>query len=64
MGMHMNMMYTLGTHIEVVTDHAPLLPAYNTLNKPKQLKVDWHCTKLSPFQYNVVYEPGIMTPCD
>ena len=63
-GTHMNKIYTLGTQIEVVTDHAPLLPAYNPPNKPKQLRVDQHHTKLLPFQYNVVYEPGKMTPCD
>ena len=60
----MNKMYTLGTHIEVVTDHAAVLPAYNAPNKPKQLRVDRHCTKLLPFRYNVVYEPGKITPCD
>ena len=63
-GMHVNKMYTLGTHIEVVTDHAPLLPAYSAPNKPKQLKIDQHRTKLLPFPYNVVYEPEKMTPCD
>ena len=63
-GIHMNKMNTLGTHIEVVTDHAPLLPAYNTSNKPKQLRVDRHRIKLLPFWYNVVYEPGKITPCD
>ena len=63
-GMHMNKMYTLGTQIEVVIAHAPLLPSYNAPNKPKQLRVDRHRTKLLPFRYNVVYEPGKMTPCD
>ena len=61
-GMHTKKMYTLGTHIEVVTDHAPLLPAYNAPNKPKQLRVDQHHTKLLPFRYNIVYEPGKITP--
>ena len=62
-GMHMKKMYTLGIHIKVVTDHA-LLPAYNVPNKPKQLRVDRHCTKLLPFQYTIVYDPGKITPCD
>ena len=53
--MYINRMYTLGIHIEVVTDHAPLLPVYNAPNKPKQLRVDQHHTKLLPFRYNVVY---------
>ena len=64
MGMHMNKMYTLGTYIEVVTDCAPLPPLYNAPNKPKQLRVDQHRTKLLLFCYNIVYEPGKMTPCD
>ena len=63
-GMHMNKMYTLGTHVQVVTDHQPLIPIYNSPNKPKQLRVDRHRTKLLPFQYDVVYEPGKETPCD
>ena len=63
-GMHMNKMYTLGTHVEVVTGHAPLIPIYNTKAKPKQLRVDRHRTKLLPFFYNVIYEEGAKTPCD
>ena len=63
-GMQMTKMYTLGTHIEVVTDHAPFLSAYNAPNKPKQLRVDRHCTKLLPFRHNVVYDSGKITPCD
>ena len=60
-GMHMNKIYTLGTHIEVVTDHAPLLPAYHTLNATKHLRVDRRRTKFLPFWHNVVYGPGINT---
>ena len=63
-GMHMNKMYTLGTHVKVVTDHQPLIAIYNSPNKPKQLRIDCHRTKLLPFQYDVVYEPGKETPCD
>ena len=63
-GMYMCKMYTLGTHVEVVTDHAPLIPIYNASSKPKQLRVDRHRTKLLPFSYNVVYEEGAKTPCD
>ena len=63
-GMYMNKMYTMGTHIEVVTDHKPLVPIYNDKLKPKQLRVNNHKTKLLPFQYNVIYQPGKSTPCD
>ena len=50
--------------VEVVTDHKPLIPIYNSATKPKQLRVNSHRTKLLPFQYTVVYEPGKQTPCD
>ena len=63
-GMCMNQMYTLGTEIEVVTDHKPLLPAYDSPGKPKQLRVDRHRTKLLPFRYSLTYEPGETTPSD
>ena len=63
-GMYMNKMYTLGTHVEVVTDHKPLVAIYQPTANPKQLRVDRHRTKLLPFQYTVTYEPGTTTPCD
>ena len=63
-GMYMNKMFTLGTFIEVVTDHAPLVPIYNNQRKPKQLRIDRHRTKLLPFQYKVIHEPGKDTPSD
>ena len=62
-GIYMNRMYTLGTHVEVVTDHKPLIPVYNDPRTPKQLRVDKHRTKLLPFCYSVTYEPGNQTPC-
>ena len=63
-GMYMNKMFTLRTFIEVVTDHAPLVPIYNNQRKPKQLRIDRHRTKLLPFQYKVIHEPGKDTPSD
>ena len=63
-GMLMNKMYTLGTHVEIINDHAPLIPIYNGSAKPKQLRVNSHKTKLLPFQYKLIYEPGKLTPCD
>ena len=59
----MNRMYTVGTHVEVVTDHKPLLDAYQK-PKPKQLRIDRHRTKLLGFDYSVTHEPGKTTPCD
>ena len=60
----MNKMYTLGTMIEVVTAHKPLVAIYNQPGKPKQLCINRHRTKLLPFQYHVTYEPGLKTPCN
>ena len=48
-GMYINQMYTLGTQVEVFTDHKPRIPTYNDPRKPKQLHVDRHHTKLLPF---------------
>ena len=39
-GMYINKMYTTGTHVQVITDHQPLIPIYNSPNKPKQLHID------------------------
>ena len=63
--MWMNRMYALGSHIEVVTDHQPLIPIYTPdSNKPRPLRVDSHRTKLLQFDYHVIYMPGKETPCD
>ena len=63
-GMTMNKMYTLGTHVEVVTDHKPLIPLYNNPTRPRNLRVDRHRTKLLPYRYTVIYEAGESSPCD
>ena len=63
-GMCMNRMYTLGTHVEVVTDHEPLIALYDAASNPKQLRVDRHRTKLLTYSYHVTYEAGSKTPCD
>ena len=63
-GMHMNKMYTQGNHVEVVTDHLPLVAIYNDISKPRPLRVDRHRTKFLSFDYHVVYESGKYSPCD
>ena len=63
-GMAMNKLYTLGTFVQVITDHKPLVSAYNPRRKPKQLRIDRHRTKLLEFDYEVFYEPGSTTPSD
>ena len=62
--MTMNKMYTMGAHVEVVTDHKPLIPLYSTATRPKNLRVDRHRTKLLPYSYTVTHEPGESSPCD
>ena len=56
--------FTLGTRVEAITDQEPLVPVYNSLAKPKQLRVDRHTTKLLLFSYDVTYEPGAKTRCN
>ena len=65
-GMHMNKMFTLGTHVEVVNDHKPLISLYGATktHTTHQPRVDRHRTKLLAFDYHVVYESGKKTPCD
>ena len=60
----MNRMYTLGTPIEVVTDHKPLVNIYNNTKKKRPIRIDRHRTKLLDFDYNVTFEPGKKMPCD
>ena len=62
--MLMNKMYTLSMAVEVVTDHEPLLPLYNGPGRPRQLRVDWHRTKLLAYNFNLIHEPGVTSPCD
>ena len=50
--------------MEMVTDHEPLLPIYSSSAKPRQLRVDRHRTKLLPYDFTVVHEPGVTSPCD
>ena len=65
-GMHMNRMYTTGTHVEIVTDHKPLVQIYDVANPSKdyQPRVERHRNKIAPFDYHVIYEPGSQGPCD
>ena len=60
----MNKMCTLVTYVKIVTDHKQLVHIYNSSQKTTQVSVNSHCTKLLPFEYNVMYEPGNTTPCD
>ena len=63
-GVMMNKQYLYGTKFEVVVDHKPLLPLYNSPNRPAPVRVDRHKAKLLAFRFKVVYEPGYTTPSD
>ena len=62
--MHMNRMYTLGTPIEVITDHKLLVNIYNKNRKKRPVRVDQHRSLLLEFDYHVAYQPGKKMPCD
>ena len=63
-GIKTNRMYLYGTNFEVVVDHKPLVPLYNSPSRPSPIRVDRHKSKLLAFNYTVVYEPGHRNPCD
>ena len=63
-GIKSNRMYLYGTSFEVVVDHKPLVPLYNTPSRPSPIRVDRHKSKLLAFDFKVVYEPGHRNPCD
>ena len=63
-GVMQNKMYLLGTEFEVMVDHHPLLPLYNSEGRPTQARVDRHKTKLAQFNFTVGYVPGLENPCD
>ena len=48
----------------MVTDHKPLLAAYNTPNRPAPVRVERHISKLRGFRFKVRYEPGNTSPAD
>ena len=63
-GCMMNRQYLYGTKFEVVVDHKPLVPLYNSPNRPAPVRVDRHKSKLRAFSFKVVYEAGDTTPAD
>merc|ERR1712215_467985 len=63
-GIKSNKIYLYGTRFEVVTDHKPLVPLYNSSGRPLPVRVDRHKSKLLGFDFTVIYEPGLQNPCD
>ena len=59
-----NKQYLYGTKFEVVVDHKPLVPLYNSPGRPSPVRVDRHRSKLRGFNFRVRYEPGRATPSD
>jgi hypothetical protein len=56
-----NRMYLLGTKFVAVVDHKPLLPLYNKITRLKQARVDRHRMKLAAFNFEVFYEPELLS---
>ena len=63
-GISANRPYLLGKNFQAAVDHKPLLPLYNKINRPKQIRVDRHRTKLAGYKFEVIHVPGDSTPCD
>ena len=63
-GILSNKMFLYGTDFEVVTDHEPLCPMYNSPSKPLPVRVAKHKSKLRGFSFKVTYEPGSTNPSD
>ena len=59
-----NKQYLYGPKFEVIVDHKPLVPLYNSPNRPAPVRVDRHKSKLRGFTFKVTYEPGNTTPAD
>ena len=63
-GVKSNRTYLYGSKFEVVVDHKPLVPLYNSVARPSPIRVDRHKSKLLAFDFTLVYEPGYKNPCD
>ena len=63
-GIMTNKQYLYGTKFDVVVDHKPLLPLYNSPGRPAPVRVDRHKSKLLAFRYKLIYEPGSSNPSD
>ena len=63
-GITINKRYLHGTKFTVVTDHAPLLPLYNTPSRPAPARVERHRSKLRQYDFQVMFMPGDKIPCD
>ena len=63
-GVKINSTYLYGTKFEVVTDHEPLVPLYNSPTRPAPVRVERHRSKLRSFRFTTIHHPGKTIPCD
>lgn len=63
-GVISNKTYLMGEKFEAMVDHKLLLPLYNTLRRPKEMRVDRHRMKLAAYNFEVRHISGPKMPCD
>ena len=63
-GILSNQIYLHGTKFEVVVDHKPLLPMYNTHSCTLPVRVSKHKNQLAAFDFKVLFELGLKNPAD
>ena len=59
-----NKTYLYGVAFQAITDHKILCPLNNSTNRALPTMVARHLSKLGGFDFELVYEPGSMTPSD
>ena len=63
-GIKEHRMYLYRTRFTCMVDHQPLVPMYNSHSRELPARVARHKSKLTGFDFEVVYEPGMTTPSD
>ena len=63
-GCHYFLMYLLGSHFKVVTDHKPLLSIFNSSTSQDSARIENWRLKLQSFNFEVLYSRGYLNPAD
>ncbi|KAK3716437.1 hypothetical protein QZH41_016846, partial [Actinostola sp. cb2023] len=63
-GCHHFRMYLLGSHFDVITDHKPLVPIFNSPTSQASVRIDNWRLKLQSFDFKVIYSRGDLNPAD